>query len=910
MKKLLLLLCALGILGVDVAWATTITWTSGYSAQGDKVNLTWIGLKVPEGVTEGTYNMSLDLCMWPSGDAASARSTYIGIFNAKNATAGNLVGFSENKPAITADGYVTWIFKSLNLTGGETYYLYFFESKDSYTTTTNRVALTAKGNTYSPAMCWKGTEYTNYAPLFKAAISDAGQPIVYQTHNAAASKLYPGTFYNNYGTSSVTEDNANWDNLWVSNTCPVQVAVKCNQNYISGYNGYFQATLTEATYTIKALGQYKIKGIRLTGLAERDGGGDCTVTITKPDATTATFNQSDGTTVMIDQTLGTAATSTTFKVQCDQSDGRVKNVELVVLVESDDNKISTISDLGVYNIKLVAGDYYISSSSKVTTTDASAANIQFISTGTANQYYLYDVDQKKFYKDVSPDTRTEAAALSLDYSIDNATTFNLREDKIPYQYIIEPSNSTNSNCLIAWAKANDRVIANYTWYSDQYLWELKSVSYDSKALIASYMDASFTTNLNYAGTVGYPTKDSPSYVLLKNLTDSIKNTDLADTWRYNADIYTRLQSYYSEYLAETQITMPEDGKTYAFINYFVDGTYKYLYNGGSTLDIGTYTSTLPSTAYFVAHKGLNGKYFFVAKGTTKHFVLADGSNKTLTDEYSSTFSPIEIIKMPKSGDFTDAQFFGSVYFMGVRRGDEKIDNGVLIVNYSTNSYNKYHTNPAYSAGNYSTAFIIQKISDEVEAGYNIVNMRQAGTHSYATTYLPLAVTLQGNMKAYKATRDGDVLRMTKIADASDEENNVLPALTPAVLWSENAEVTGNTLLPFVTSSAEAITSDLQGTLRDDTAISGTGYGLSGNSEGAGFYPISGTTAPTCKAYLDVPASVKSFSFDFGGLADGINTVQGEEGMVNGSEIYNLAGQRMQKLQKGVNIVNGKKVLIK
>ncbi|MBR1373231.1 type I restriction endonuclease subunit R, partial [bacterium] len=363
---------------------------------------------------------------------------YIGIFNAKNATAGNLVGFSENKAAITADGYVTWIFKSLNLTGGETYYLYFFESKDSYTTTTNRVALTAQGNTYSPAMCWKGTEYTNYAPLFKAAISDAGQPIVYQTHtNAAASKLYPGTFYYNYGTSSVTEDNANWDNLWVSNTCPVQVAVKCNQNYISGYNGYFQATTTEATYTIKALGQYKIKGIRLTGLAERDGGGDCTVTLTKPDATTATFSQSDGTTVMIDQTLGTAATSTTFKVQCDQSDGRVKNVELVVLVESDDNKISTISDLGVYNIKLVAGDYYISSSSKVTTTDASAANIQFISTGTANQYYLYDVDQKKFYKDVSPDTRTEAAALSLDYSIDNATTFNLREDKIPYQYIIE-----------------------------------------------------------------------------------------------------------------------------------------------------------------------------------------------------------------------------------------------------------------------------------------------------------------------------------------------------------------------------------------------------------------------------------------------------------------------------------------
>ena len=31
-------------------------------------------------------------------------------------------------------------------------------------------------------------------------------------------------------------------------------------------------------------------------------------------------------------------------------------------------------------------------------------------------------------------------------------------------------------------------------------------------------------------------------------------------------------------------------------------------------------------------------------------------------------------------------------------------------------------------------------------------------------------------------------------------------------------------------------------------------------------------------------------------------------MVNGQSIYNLAGQRVSKMQKGINIVNGKKVL--
>lgn len=32
--------------------------------------------------------------------------------------------------------------------------------------------------------------------------------------------------------------------------------------------------------------------------------------------------------------------------------------------------------------------------------------------------------------------------------------------------------------------------------------------------------------------------------------------------------------------------------------------------------------------------------------------------------------------------------------------------------------------------------------------------------------------------------------------------------------------------------------------------------------------------------------------------------------MDNAEIFNVAGQRMNKLQRGINIVNGKKVLIK
>jgi hypothetical protein len=37
-------------------------------------------------------------------------------------------------------------------------------------------------------------------------------------------------------------------------------------------------------------------------------------------------------------------------------------------------------------------------------------------------------------------------------------------------------------------------------------------------------------------------------------------------------------------------------------------------------------------------------------------------------------------------------------------------------------------------------------------------------------------------------------------------------------------------------------------------------------------------------------------------------VNGQSSMVNGQSIYNLAGQRLNKMQKGINIVNGKKIL--
>ena len=81
-----------------------------------------------------------------------------------------------------------------------------------------------------------------------------------------------------------------------------------------------------------------------------------------------------------------------------------------------------------------------------------------------------------------------------------------------------------------------------------------------------------------------------------------------------------------------------------------------------------------------------------------------------------------------------------------------------------------------------------------------------------------------------------------------------------------------------------------------------------------FYLVSGEndfTATAYKCYLTYSAgnSVKALYFDFNG-ATGINAIDNGQLTMKDVTIFNLAGQRVEKAQKGIYIVNGKKVLIK
>ena len=101
-----------------------------------------------------------------------------------------------------------------------------------------------------------------------------------------------------------------------------------------------------------------------------------------------------------------------------------------------------------------------------------------------------------------------------------------------------------------------------------------------------------------------------------------------------------------------------------------------------------------------------------------------------------------------------------------------------------------------------------------------------------------------------------------------------------------------------------IQSDLLGT-KEPLSTDGSQYVLAQKDGVVGFYKAEGTI-PAGKAYLDIVggSGVKAFFLTEGG-ATGIDNVGN---VVENGLIYNLAGQRLNKVQKGINIINGKKVL--
>ena len=162
------------------------------------------------------------------------------------------------------------------------------------------------------------------------------------------------------------------------------------------------------------------------------------------------------------------------------------------------------------------------------------------------------------------------------------------------------------------------------------------------------------------------------------------------------------------------------------------------------------------------------------------------------------------------------------------------------------------------------------------------------------------------LKAYTGTVSGEYLILNEV-------KGTVPAFTPVVL-----KAAPNTYaLNYAENVAPIEENDLKGTLEP---IEAAGKYVLAKPEGklVGFYHANTGTIAAGKAYLDASSNVKAFYFDLGTGADedptGIADMSDKSDSSDSSDlssdaaIYNLAGQRLQKMQRGINIVNGKKIL--
>ena len=269
----------------------------------------------------------------------------------------------------------------------------------------------------------------------------------------------------------------------------------------------------------------------------------------------------------------------------------------------------------------------------------------------------------------------------------------------------------------------------------------------------------------------------------------------------------------------------------------------------------------------------------VNKGTGKQLTSAGEGNVTLTDAGTSFF-------VANTGEKTYKAKFGFC----LRKSDS---NNYVNANYTAKKLSHWSSTDAGS-----TIFVYE------QGASTEITVSDAG---YATVCIDYPVTIPETVEAYTVTSvEGSSAKMTKV-------EGVLPENTGVIVKAAAGDY------DFSISALQVSATDgnlLKGTVVDTdvTAEANTTYYVLSNPKDApvGFYKAYLTDGKfknnANKAYLPITSESESssrfLSFGFGTET----AIESVESVENNAVVYDLAGRRVQGAQKGIFIVNGKKVV--
>ena len=190
---------------------------------------------------------------------------------------------------------------------------------------------------------------------------------------------------------------------------------------------------------------------------------------------------------------------------------------------------------------------------------------------------------------------------------------------------------------------------------------------------------------------------------------------------------------------------------------------------------------------------------------------------------------------------------------------------------------------------------------------------------YGTIILPINYYKPNNVKLYSC--DGElngVLTLTEYTGTVPKNKPYIIEYTDEATMPTAEDSKVYQLIGYSNGAATTNQQEgwLTGVLQEATCLVPNGsYVLARNKTNGkqGFFRTNGTvTCPQYKCYLTLPATsstaAKELYFDNEGTTTGIEAIFGGEN--NEVVIYDLSGKRLSRLQKGVNIVNGHKVIVK
>ena len=172
----------------------------------------------------------------------------------------------------------------------------------------------------------------------------------------------------------------------------------------------------------------------------------------------------------------------------------------------------------------------------------------------------------------------------------------------------------------------------------------------------------------------------------------------------------------------------------------------------------------------------------------------------------------------------------------------------------------------------------------------------AVTDAGYATFVPKAnvAALPAGVTAYAAQKNPSYIHLEEVTEVPADNAVVVKAAEGNYYYNSTIEARTLGVANDLTFSNDAVAAD------------GTQYILAKENDEVGFYRAI-NSIPAGKGYIVISGALAKAFYSFGDDdATGIESLNTQN--TQNAQIYNIAGQRISKMQRGINIVNGKKIL--